>query len=210
VFTPNGKYLYEITASESYEYSVDAASGALTALPGSPVQLGFQGNWEPGPATADPSGKVLYVTNVTQGTGLGGPLYGLTIDPQNGSLSIGTQFVPANYGPPPQQSVAVDASGKYLLLSTRITSHTGPNCLAVADIDPTSGQLHDVSGSPFPGNSNGYNCGLLLADASGPYIYESSGPYVQVYSLDLTTGIPTEVASAGVGEQIVTSLAVTH
>jgi DNA-binding beta-propeller fold protein YncE len=74
VFTPNGKYLYEITASESYEYSVDAASGALTALPGSPVQLGFQGNWEPGPATADPSGKVLYVTNVTQGTGLGGPL----------------------------------------------------------------------------------------------------------------------------------------
>ena len=53
-------------------------------------------------------------------------------------------------------------------------------------------------------------CGVLLADASGPYIYESSGPGVQVYSLDLTTGIPTQVAAAEVGEQLVTSLTVTH
>jgi DNA-binding beta-propeller fold protein YncE len=205
VFTPDGKYLYAITSWEGYEYSIDAASGAVTALPGSPVPLSSLD--EPGPATVDPFGRFLYVTNVAQSTGFGGPLYGLTIDPQNGSLSIGTQFSPTNG---PQKSVAVDASGKYLIVSTRITSKTGPNCLAVADIDPTSGQPHQVSGSPFPGNSNGFDCGLLLADASGPYIYESSGPYVQVYSLDLTTGIPTEVASAGVGEQLATSLAVTH
>jgi 6-phosphogluconolactonase (cycloisomerase 2 family) len=208
VITPDGKYFYGITSFQGYEYSIDAASGALTALPGSPVQLAIPSfEFINDAATVDPSGKFIYVANEIQTTGFGGSLYGLTIDPQNGSLSTGSPFSPTNG---PQQSVAVDPSGKYLLVSTVITSKTGPNCLAVADINPTSGQLNQVPGSPFPGNSNENNCGVLLADASEPYIYESSGPYVQVYSLDLTTGIPTEIAAAGVGEQIVTSLAVTH
>ena len=110
----------------------------------------------------------------------------------------------------PLSSGTFGSSGYTFTETYSVTPDSPTNCLTVADIDPTSGQLHEVPGSPFPGGSNGYHCGLLLADASGPYIYSSSGPYVQVYSLDPTTGIPTEVASAGVGEQIVTSLAVTH
>ena len=104
--------------------------------------------------------------------------------------------------------MTVDASGKYLFVSTVITSKTGPNCLAVFGIDPTSGLLQQVPGSPFPGSPA--DCGAVLADPSGPYIYEGTGTGVYVYSLDLTTGVPTEVTTAAVPQSFVTSLAVTH
>jgi len=104
----------------------------------------------------------------------------------------------------PQASVAVDASGKYAIVTTVVTSKTGPNCLAVLGIDPTTGMLSQVPGSPFVGD-----CGVLVADSSEPYIYDGSSG-VTVYLLDETTGIPRPVVDSALPGMAVLNLAVTH
>jgi 6-phosphogluconolactonase (cycloisomerase 2 family) len=203
VITPDGKHGYTIGAGV-YGYSIDTATGALTALPGSPFPI-QSGAW-PGDATIDPSGRFMYVTY--PGTSSGFALSGMTafsIDPQTGAVSQITGYSPT-VGP--TGSVAVDASGKYAVIVAGVTSKTGPNCLAVASIDATSGTLSSVASSPFPSFNN--NCGPLLADPSGSYIY--SGPdSVAVYALDETTGVPQFVTDAALaGGLAVASLAVTH
>jgi 6-phosphogluconolactonase (cycloisomerase 2 family) len=140
VITPDGKHLYAFGAGV-FGYSIDTATGALTALAGSPFQF-RSGAW-PGDATIDPSGRFMYVTY--PGTSSGFALAGMdafSIDPQTGAVSQITGYSPT-VGP--QWSVAVDASGKYAVISTGVTSKTGPNCFAVASIDGTSGTLSSVA-----------------------------------------------------------------
>jgi Lactonase, 7-bladed beta-propeller len=209
LITPDGRYAYVLLVPEVYEYSIDAASGALTALPGSPVSLHFAEDFSPAEATIDPSGKFIYITNAVVTTGFGGPAYGLAIEPQSSTVSIAWSGSPT---PGPQWSVTVDSSGKYVVMSTVVTSKTTQNCFAVLTMEPTGGALQQVPGSPFPGSPGhaGYDCGVFLSDAAGPYIYEGSDTGVYVYSLDLTSGVPTQVVAAAIPEQQITGLAVTH
>jgi hypothetical protein len=123
-----------------------------------------------------------------------------SIDPQTGTVSLTSGFPPTAG---PRASVAVDASEKYAVVCTVVTSKTGPNSFAVQRIDGTNGTLSAVPGSPFPGD-----CGVLLADPSGSYIYTGSGG-VSVYSLDESTGVPRLVTSSTLAGMFVASLAVT-
>jgi len=200
VITPDGQRLYQISPSEIFEFSIDPATGALKPLAGSPVAIQTN-TFGPGDAAIDPSGRFIYVTNFSVFTGFGGPMYAWSIDPQTGAVSPIPPFSPTAG---PQASVAVDASGKYAVVTTVVTSKTGPNCFAVLGIDPTSGILSQVQGSPFGGD-----CGVLVADSSGPYIYDGSSG-VTVYSLDETTGIPQSVTGSALPGMVVSSLAVTH
>jgi lactonase family protein with 7-bladed beta-propeller len=200
VITPDGQRLYQISPSEIFEFSIDPATGALKPLAGSPVAIQTN-TFGPGDTAIDPSGRFIYVTNFTVFTGFGGPMYAWSIDPQTGAVSPIPPFSPTAG---PQASVAVDASGKYAIVTTVVTSKTGPNCFAVLGIDPTSGMLSQVPGSPFGGD-----CGVLVADSSGPYIYDGSSG-VTVYSLDETTGIPQSVTGSALPGMVVSSLAVTH
>ena len=200
VITPDGQRLYQISPSEIFEFSIDPATGALKPLAGSPVAIQTN-TFGPGDAAIDPSGRFIYVTNFTAFTGFGGPMYAWSIDPRTGAVSPIPPFSPTAG---PQASVAVDASGKYAVVTTVVTSKTGPNCFAVLGIDPASGILSQVPGSPFGGD-----CGVLVADSSGPYIYDGSSG-VTVYSLDETTGIPQSVTGSALPGMVVSSLAVTH
>ncbi len=200
VITPDGQRLYQISPSEIFEFSIDPATGALKPLAGSPVPIQTN-TFGPGDAAIDPSGRFIYVTNFSVFTGFGGPMYAWSIDPQTGAVSPIPPFSPTAG---PQASVAVDASGKYAVVTTVVTSKTGPNCFAVLGIDPTSGILSQVQGSPFGGD-----CGVLVADSSGPYIYDGSSG-VTVYSLDETTGIPLPVVDSALPGMVVLNLAVTH
>ncbi len=200
VITPDGQRLYQISPSQIFEFSIDPATGALKPLAGSPVAIQTN-TFGPGDAAIDPSGRFIYVTNLSVFTGFGGPMYAWSIDPQTGAVSPIPPFSPTAG---PQASVAVDASGKYAVVTTVVTSKTGPNCFAVQSIDPTSGTLSPVPSSPFAGG-----CGWLLADSSGPYIYEGSSG-VTVYLLDETTGIPQPVTASALPGMVVSNLAVTH
>jgi 6-phosphogluconolactonase (cycloisomerase 2 family) len=203
--TRDGNRLYAISQAGINGYSVATATGALTALVGSPFQGDGTGA-TPVAASIDPSGRFMYVTHEGTSSGFAlGPVDAFSIDPQTGAVKLISEFSPT-VGP--QGSVAVDASGKYAVIGTGVTSKTGPNCFAVASIDGTSGTLSSVAGSPFPGPFNN-DCGGLLADPSGSYIYSGSGG-VTVYSLDETTGVPQLVTDSALAGMAVESLAVTH
>jgi len=78
VFHPNGKYLYVANDDSSgiYAFAVDPASGALTAIDGSPFPTGHS----PQSVAIEPAGKFLYVSNDT-----GTSVY--EIDSANGALT---------------------------------------------------------------------------------------------------------------------------
>ena len=202
VITPDGQYLYQISGISGgiFEFSIDPATGALTPLAGSPVAINAA-DFLPGDAAIDPSGKFIYATNQVVFTGFGGPMYAWSINPQSGAVSPIPPFSPTAG---PQVSVAVDSSGQYAVVTTVVTSKSGPNCFAVQSIDPTSGMLTPMPGSPFGGE-----CGVLIADSSAPYIYDGSSG-VTVYLLDETTGIPQSVTGSALSGMSVTGLAVTH
>jgi 6-phosphogluconolactonase len=200
VITPDGQRLYQVSADKIFEFSIDKARGALKPLAGSPVAIQTN-TFVPGDAAIAPSGRFVYVTNGAVFTGFGGPMYAWSIDPQTGAVTSISPFSPTAG---PQASVAVDVSGKYAVVTTVVTSKTGPNCFAVLSIDPSTGTLSPVPGSPFGGD-----CGVLAADSSAPYIYEGSSG-VTVYWLDETTGIPQTVTGSALPGMAVSSLAVTH
>jgi 6-phosphogluconolactonase (cycloisomerase 2 family) len=191
LITPDGRYLYSVLGSGIYEFAINPASGELSPLPGSPVTAPDSDESFPAGASIDPAGKFLYVTNSTQFTGFGGPMQAWSIDPQSGALTlVSAQFQPTAG---PQGSIAIDASGKYAAVNTFVTSKTGPNCFAVLSIDPDSGILANVPGSPFP--DFGGSCGMYFADPSASYVYAAGLTGVYVYSLDESTGAPSLVSS---------------
>lgn len=200
VITPDGQRFYQVSANEILEFSIDPASGALQPLAGSPIAIQTN-TFEPEDAAIDPSGRFIYVTNSAVFTGFGGPLYAWSIDPQTGAV---TALGPFGITAGPQNSVTVDALGKYAVVTTVVTSKTGSNCFAVLGIDAASGSLTAVPGSPFGGN-----CGVLVSDSSAPYIYEGSSG-INVYWLDQATGVPQAVTGSPLPAMSVSSIAVTH
>jgi len=137
-------------------YSIDAASGALTPVPGSPFSVG------------------------------GAP-----------------------------DSVAVDTSGKFLIVSVLPPGQAAGNCLAVLSIDPGTGALTPVPGSPFGPLQW---CGFVAADPSGPYVYAgNSGLTAQaavfVLSIDQATGALTSIGQSNIPDKDrfgVAFIALTH
>ena len=202
--TPNGKYLYSI-GPELYEFSIDPASGALSPLAGSPVAVPNSGTLVPAGVAIDPSGQFMYVTNAIQGTGFGQSMDAWSIDSQSGALSLISEFQPT---PGPQGSIALDASGKYAIVDTPVTSKTGPNCLSVLSIDSANGMLANVFGSPFP--DPGGSCSVFTADPSAPFVYAAGSPGVSVYSLDEATGTPSFVTTLASSLYAVSSMVITH
>jgi 6-phosphogluconolactonase (cycloisomerase 2 family) len=208
-FTPDGRYYYQTLPgalgidAQIAGFSTNAMTGALSPVPGSPLSLGPNINQLPEVMAVDPAGKYLYVSNwAAQQTGQGGPMHAYSIDPVSGALTDvpGSPFAVSQWR---QVSVAVDASGKFLIVPTSPT--TAANCLVVTSINPDTGALAAVPGSPFD-----LHCGNSLAtDPSEPYVYMGSEGIVDAYSIDQVTGTLTQRGEVTV-PGIVGSIALTH
>lgn len=204
--TPDGKYLYDVAWPAIDEYSIDPGSGALSPLSTSPSAAPNQYEVSPAGVAMDPQGRFLYVTNGALFTGFGAPMYGWTIDPTSGALSlVQQQFQPT---PGSQGSIVIDASGKYAIVDTPVTSKTGPNCFSVLSIDAINGMLANVFGSPFP--DSGGSCGLFAADPSAPYVYAAGESGLYVYTLDEATGVPSLMNSIATPSAGITNVVTTH
>jgi 6-phosphogluconolactonase (cycloisomerase 2 family) len=202
--TLDGRYYYQALGGSAQlaGFSTDAVTGTLSPVPGSPLFLGL--NQVPNDVAVDPAGKFLYVNNWahSQQTGQGGPMHAYSIDSVSGALTDlpGSPFAVSQW---PQVSVAVDASGRFLIVPTRPT--TTENCLVVASINPDTGALAAVPGSPFD-----LHCGNALAsDPAEPYVYMGSEGIVDAYSIDEVTGTLTQRGEVTV-PGIVGSIALTH
>jgi 6-phosphogluconolactonase len=128
---PNGQFLYVANnGSNSVSAYAIGAAGALTAV-GSPIAAGTG----PGALTVDPTDHFLFVANLTSNNVSAFAISAGALTPIVDS--------PFNAGAEPA-SLAVDPNGNFLY----VTNFNG-NTVSVFLIDPASGMLSAISGSPF-------------------------------------------------------------
>jgi 6-phosphogluconolactonase (cycloisomerase 2 family) len=195
--TPNGRYLYDATPNGIYEFAIDAASGGLTQLTGSPVAYHIV----PGPAAVDPAGKFVYVTNADPSVTSGAQVSAWSIDQTTGELGA-IALSPTAITGGPQLGVTVDGSGTFAIVTTAAGSS---GCFYVFSIDATTGALTPVPGSPF---ANG-DCGQIAPDVSYNYLYDGSSAGLAVYLLS-QQGVPQSAPRVVVIGGQVMSVAVSH
>jgi 6-phosphogluconolactonase (cycloisomerase 2 family) len=131
-------------------FSVDPATGTLTAVPGSPFSLaGFGGIVTSVSITSTAAGK----TYLAAAAGGGNKVFMYAVDPSTGALSAidGSPFPTGSSAPNVNlYSLAFvsTAAGNTFLATANVASST--DSLSMFSVDPSTGVLTPVSGSPFP------------------------------------------------------------
>jgi len=118
-------------------YAVSPSNGSLTQVSGSPFATALV---SPDSVVTDPSGKFLYVGDQNSAQ-----VSGFAIDRTSGALTSlpGSPYTTAGY----TYSLLVHPSGKYLFVTNYAANAHGS--VSVFSIDPTTGALTEISGSPF-------------------------------------------------------------
>jgi 6-phosphogluconolactonase (cycloisomerase 2 family) len=190
---PSGKFLYATSFQEQNvsAYTVDATTGALTPVAGSPFPAGVEARG----VTVDPSGRFAYVAN--QGVG---SVSGYTIEGSTGALTpiAGSPFE-AGTG---SLYVAVDPSGRFAYVADSLG-------IFAYSIDFATGALTPIGGSPFSVGRGGAPFSLTVAP-SGRFVYAANSGQNNVwgYAINDVTGeltpAPGSPFPAGCGPQAVT------
>jgi 6-phosphogluconolactonase (cycloisomerase 2 family) len=176
---PAGKFVYVINVSSNdiSAYAVNARSGALTQVAGSP----FAGGPAPFGVAIDPKGKFLYVPDVD-----GTYVSGFAINASTGALAEvpGSPFYSGDY----PNKVAIDGSFVY------VTNSISGDVSAYV-IDAKTGALTQVQGSPFA--TGLYPVGIAI-DPSGAFVYvtnytEGSHNDISAYAVNEGTGALTQL-----------------
>jgi 6-phosphogluconolactonase (cycloisomerase 2 family) len=186
---PSGAFLYVGTSVGGSllggllcGYSIDASTGSLTALAGSPYLTARSLNFITS-LTFDPSGKFLYATGP-------GSFGAFTVDPASGALTpiAGTPDLSLDN----PETVAVDPAGKFLYVSDDASGSSAQ--IFVYSIDPSTGSLTPISGSPFPSVPSPYSISI---DPSGDLAYVALGGSAElsVYFVNKATGALTSTGS---------------
>jgi len=164
-------------------FSVDADSGALTEVTGSPFALSGGPAW----VSVDPSGNYLYACS--SATDL---VYGFKINQATGVLT-------------PLDRGAAVVTGDYPFIVTAIPSIAQPGAAATftskfaylpgADnslygyaIDATTGKLTDVPNTPVPSMGTGLVAAAVTPDGKRVYTVNTGSNYLSPYDIDPTTG----------------------
>jgi 6-phosphogluconolactonase len=141
---PKGPYVY--AADESIEAifgcTIRPETGALGKIAGSPFPAGRSPDW----VAVDPTGQFLYAVNIGYLPGYGSGVSGYTIDSTSGALT------PISGSPFPAGTnliaVALDPTGTYAYVTNHDSS--GAGWVSGFAINPTTGVLTPIAGSPFP------------------------------------------------------------
>ena len=169
-----------------YAFTINASSGALTPVAGSPFAAGNGTNY----VAVDPMGKFAYASNQNYPAS-SGSVSGYTINSSTGALSpmAGSPFV-AGASP---YGVAIDPTGRFLyepnIFSNNVYGYT---------IDATSGTLTPAAGSPFAGPANPE---AMAIDPTGRFAYVSNtlSNNVTAYTIDATSGALAQMAGSPFG-----------
>lgn len=142
-------------------YKIEPGSGELTPIAGSPFAAGgsLRG------VAVDPSGRFAYVAQNSDDDVLG-----YTINPSTGTLTPipGSPFL-AGVNP---VSVALDPFGRFAYVLNQPFPHLEPSNVSGYTINPTTGALTAIAGSPFeiPLESNHFGTSVAL-DPNGEFAY---------------------------------------
>jgi 6-phosphogluconolactonase (cycloisomerase 2 family) len=194
------KFLYTTSTftDDLRGYSIDATSGALTALPGPPAQPGI----DPVVPTANPSGRFLYVT--TRGDQSVPPKLAVySVDNATGAL---TELLDSPYdlsAPPPAPGPSfvvpptIHPSGTFgylpLFYSTTL--------LYGATINATTGQLTQIPGTPI---DLGNGLAGMLYDSTGDLLVMVINPStgnstIRTFRVNTPSGVLTPIGTFPVG-----------
>ena len=187
---PGTKFLY-VTLMNSAEvagFSINATTGALTAIPGSPFPAGNT----PVQAIVDSTGKFLYVSNLNDSQGT---ISGYTIDPASGVLApvAGSPF-PTQGNFPGPAGLAMGGAGKFLYVGMSGTVNAN-NVISGFSIDPGTGALTQLPGSPFPAGLGPLG---IASDSTGAFLFaaNSHDDTLSAYAIDASSGALTELAGS--------------
>ena len=182
---PGGNFLYVVNRGINGVSSFSiSGNGTLSPVAGTPVAAGFG----PSNIAVTLSGKFVYVPNANS-TSVSA--YAVT----NGGLQpiTGSPFLLGN-GP---QAIAIDPAEHFVYITNAADS-----TISVLSIDPTTGALTNIVGSPFPVmqiNNNGSATGpvSIAIHPSGTLMYVANqiSGNISFYSL-ASTGVPTELTNS--------------
>ncbi len=145
---PSGRFVYMTVGGSNTVsgYRINALNGALTPIAGSPfsaIVATVEGNYgyDPAGITVTPNGKFAYYVG-------GGGVFGFIVNGVSGALTEIDNTAPL--AAVPAVAVTVDPSGKFLYVPS---GYPGDE-VSVFVINPTTGVLTPVAGSPFAAGSN--------------------------------------------------------
>jgi 6-phosphogluconolactonase len=145
-------------------YQIDPNTGALSEIIGSPFTTGYM----PYSVAIDPTGKFAYVANYDSND-----VSAYTINPNTGALTeISESPFTAGDGP---RSVAFDRTGKFAYVANS-GSADGVNGLSAYTINPNTGALSVIIGSPF-------TTGAI------PFSVKATGKFAYVANFNTTTNV---------------------
>jgi 6-phosphogluconolactonase (cycloisomerase 2 family) len=194
VIDPSGQYLLVTNnfGNNVSVYSIDAVSGALTEVENSP----FYSNTVPTAIQFTHSGKFVYVTN---------PDIGMVtaFSFSNGVLTEipGSPFSAAMGGQ--AAALAVDGSDRFLYVANPSAANAAPyqsttGNISGYNINPSSGALTAISGSPFT-SSSGIGPSAVVVDPSGRFVYAvtpGSSNSIWCFAITSTNGQLTPVTNS--------------
>ena len=175
-----------VSGGEIYGWMIDDATGALTAVPGSPFFLGPMA-YPNGVAVADnlgPSGPYLYIADL-------GTIDALQADTATGALTT----VP---GSPFTSGTNFNLTVDYLNHFVFAADEDSPGGVLAFTIDASTGALTPVPGSPFPissGSTGFMQLGQIVVDPTGSFVYVAmpSTSQIAVFSITSSSGVLTPV-----------------
>lgn len=138
VMDPAGHFAYEPN-DRIYVLQVDPTTGALSQIPGSPFSSGAD------VIAIEPRGKFAYVHLASGGSGPG--IYTYSIDATTGALAPVVADAPVLLTSQVRPNPIIDPSGKFLFTVADVGANQ--RGVYVYSIDPATGALSAVPGSPF-------------------------------------------------------------
>jgi YVTN family beta-propeller protein len=159
-------------------YTINPATGTLTAVSGSPFATGSQ----PDSAAVDPTGHFVYVAN-----SLSNNVSAYKIDPSTGALAavFGSPFA-AGTSP---HFVTVDPTGQFVYVANLTSSN-----ISAYTINPFNGALTPVTNSPFIA---GLSPHALTVDPTGQFVFVADGSNnISAYVINLATGALAAIAGS--------------
>jgi 6-phosphogluconolactonase (cycloisomerase 2 family) len=167
-------------------YTIDPTSGALTAVAGNPYPDGTA----PAAVSLSPNGMFAFSASSN-----GKQIYAFTIDQTSGQLNpvAGSPFSTGFATGSTYPDIAVDAQSAHLYLAS-----AGDGEVAGFAIDPTSGALTPLAGSPYPAGTGAGAIPAFSPDGNYLYVMDQTANTVSAYSIDPTSGALTALAGGAV------------
>ena len=179
--SPNGRFAFVSNASTNNvsAYSINAATGALAIVTGSPF---VTGGAAPSAVTVSPNGAFLFVTNLGSNN-----VSVFTINAGTGALT-GVAGSPFPVGTNPT-GVTVSPNGMFAFVTNGVSSGISTDVSAFT-INPTSGVLTPVPGSPFAAGTNPIAV-AVAPSGTFAYVVNRGNDTITAYSIDPATGALT-------------------